>query len=72
MENNDWTKNAIEPFFKLIKKDDYLNNRINCENVVCKKSKIVMDQLGVFSKKKFHERRNYRVGNCNNYTKYGC
>lgn len=53
MENNDWTKNAIEPFFKLIKKDDYLNNRINCENVVCKKSKIVTDQLGVFSKKNF-------------------
>lgn len=47
---NKWTFSALEPFFYIISKEQYENNKINCNNVLCKKSQIVPDQLGVFSR----------------------
>jgi len=47
-----WTENAKENFFNLLKPSMYANDLINCEKVIVKKSKIIKSELGVFSKVK--------------------
>ncbi len=49
---NIWTKKAKEPFFHLIKPEQYQNNLIDSSRVICKPSKIVAGERGVFAKQK--------------------
>lgn len=49
MNYDRWTKNALEPFFNIISKENYENDKINCCKVICKESTIIPNQLGVFA-----------------------
>lgn len=49
---NIWTQRAIEPFFQLIKPEEYQNNLIDSSRVICKTSKIAIGEKGVFAKQK--------------------
>ena len=42
-------------FFKIIDENIYKNNLINCSKVICKESKIVKGQKGVFAKEKIEK-----------------
>ena len=52
------SSNAWEPFFNKLEEEIYANDRIFCGKTVCKESKLIPDQYGVFA------RENLKMGEC--------
>tara|TARA_A100001015_G_scaffold311442_1_gene414708 strand:- start:247 stop:732 length:486 start_codon:yes stop_codon:yes gene_type:complete len=47
--SSNWTEKAIEPFFNLLEKEVYDDDKINMDKVYCSESSLIKGQRGVFA-----------------------